>query len=168
MIQERFLDNGDKGVKITAVEESDFSEVMALIKAEFPYVSFDKARIKKRVASGRIFLFKAVEAKKLVGFIELELFESIARVNGLTVKPSFRKKGVAKKLLDYAVAFLKKKGIERILLLVKQSNKTAKKLYKEFGFRFIGMYHRELDNAVVEEMELDFSPKEEEDLDYVG
>jgi ribosomal protein S18 acetylase RimI-like enzyme len=159
---------GEMNMRITAVEERDFSEVMTLIRAEFPYVSFDEAKIRKRIASGKIFLFKAVEARKLVGFIELELFESIARINGLTVKPAHRKKGVAKKLLDYSIAFLKKRGIERVLLLVKQGNKAAKKVYKEAGFKFIGMYHRQLDNEVVEEMELDFSPKDEEDLDYVG
>jgi len=155
-------------MKITSVEEKDFSEVMALIRAEFPYVSFDEEKIRKRIASGKIFLFKATEAKKLIGFIELEMFEGIARINGLTVKQAHRKKGVAKKLLDYAIDFVKKKGIGRILLLVKQGNKVAKKLYKEAGFSFIGMYNRELDHAVVEEMELDFLPKDAKDLDYVG
>lgn len=45
---------------------------------------------------------------------------------------------------------------------------TAKKIYKQAGFSFIGMYNRELDNEVVEEMELDVSPGEKEDLSYVG
>ncbi len=156
-------------MKIVDIEEKDILEVLQLIKGEFPYVSFDEAKIRERIEGNKIFLFKAVEKKKLLGFIELELFEEgLARINGVTVKEEFRKTGVAKKLLEYALAFLKNKKIARVLLLVKESNKAAKKLYKEAGFEFIGMYHRELDSAVVEEMELDLVPGDEEDLKYVG
>lgn len=104
----------------------------------------------------------------MLGFIEIEsLEEEIARINGLTVKPEFRNKGIAKKLLEFALQLLKKEGVQRVLLLVKQGNEAAKKLYTEAGFYFIGMYHRDLDQAVVEELELDFEPKKER-LNYVG
>lgn len=156
-------------MKIKEIEESDYAEVIALIKEEFPYVEFNEAKARERIESSKIFLFKAVEGKNLLGFIETELLEGeIARINGLTVKPNYRNKGVAKKLLQHTIAFLKKKKVERALLLVKEKNEAAKKLYKEAGFRFIGMYHRPLDDAVVEEMELDLIPGSEEDLSYVG
>jgi len=155
-------------MEIKEIEEEDFSEVIELIKAEFPYVSFDKQKVKERIKKRNIFLFKAVESKILLGFIEVELMESIARINGLTVKPDYRNKGVARKLLDFGLAFLKKKKIERVLLLVKEKNEAAKKLYMQAGFKFIGMYHRELDQAVVEEMELDLAKGNDEDLSYVG
>ncbi len=156
-------------MKIKEVEEQDYGEVISLIRTAFPYTEFNEEKIKQRIESNKIFLFKAVEGKQLQGFIEVELLEeSIARINGLTVKPKFRKKGVAKKLLQHTLNFLKKKKTERVLLLVKQGNQAAKKLYKEEGFRFIGMYHRQLDNMVVEEMELDLLPGSEEDLSYVG
>ena len=154
---------------IKEIEESDYPEVIGLIKVEFPYVDFDLGKIEQRVKSGRIFLFKAVEKAKLMGFVEVELLEEgIARVNGLTVKKEFRKNGVAKALVEFAIEFLKKKKIGRILLLVKEENKAAKKVYEEQGFKFIGMYKRELDDAIVEEMELDISEGSNEDLSYVG
>jgi len=70
--------------------------------------------------------------------------------------------------LDYAIEFLKEKKIARILLLVKEKNTVAKKIYRESGFDFIGMYHRELDSEVVEEMELDLEAGINDDLSYVG
>jgi len=148
--------SGVKKMTIKKIDEADYSEVIGLIKSEFPYVEFDEKKIRKRIESNKIFLFKAVEGKKILGFVELEILEgNIARINGLTVKPESRNKGVAKELLDYAIKFLKGKKIARILLLVKEKNAAAKKIYKERGFDFIGMYHRELDSEVVEEMELD-------------
>jgi len=156
-------------IGIKEIDKEDYKEVISLIKKEFPYVSFDEEKIGERIEKRKIFLFKAIEGKKMQGFVEVELFEGeLARINGLTVKQKFRNRGIAKKLLDYAIAFLKEKKVERVLLLVKEKNEAAKKLYKEAGFKFIGMYHRELDNAVVEEMELDLVQGNEEDLSYVG
>ncbi len=154
---------------IREIGEQDYTEIIGLIRDEFPYVSFDEERIRERIRSNKIFVFKAVEGKKLLGFIEVEVLEaSIARINGLTVKPRYRNRGVAKKLLLYVIEFLKKKDIERVLLLVKEKNSAAKKVYKEAGFSFIGMYRRQMDNATVEEMELDLKPGSKEDLSYVG
>lgn len=161
--------SGEKKMKVKEIDERDYGEVIGLIKSEFPYVEFNEEKIRERIESRKIFLFKAVDGKKLLGFVELEILEGdIARINGLTVKPEFRNKGVAKELLDYAIGFLKGKRIARVLLLVKEKNAAAKKLYKEAGFSFIGMYHRELDNMVVEEMELDLAPDDKTDLSYVG
>ena len=154
-------------MEIKRVEEKDYTEVISLIKKEFPYVCFDEEKIRKRIESNGIFLFKAAEGKTIQGFIEVELLEgNLARINGLTVKEEFRNRGVAKELLDYAIAFLKEKNVGRVLLLVKEKNEAAKKLYSEAGFEFVGMYHRELDNEEVEEMELDIPP--EGGLSYVG
>ncbi len=156
-------------MKIEKIEEQDFREIISLIKAEFPYISFKVEKIRERISTGRIFLFKASEKGKLLGFIEIELLEGkVARINGLTVKEEFRNRGIAGKLLDFAKKFLKEKGMHRILLLVKEKNKAAKKVYKEKGFSFIGMYRRDLDNAVVEEMELDLEPEKGSRLSYVG
>lgn len=156
-------------MQVKEIEKSDFAEVLGLIREEFPYVSFNEEKIGQRIASGNYFLFKAVDKNELLGFVELQMLEGkVARINGLTVKPEHRKKGVAKKLLDYVLGFLKKKGVGRVLLLVKQGNEAAKRVYSKAGFKFIGLYNRELDNAVVEEMELDFAPKGKEDLGYVG
>lgn len=160
---------GEKKMEIKKIEENDYKDVIGLIREEFPYISFDIEKIKKRIETGKIFLFKATEKENMLGFIELEIFEEgMARINGLTVKEKFRNNGIAKKLLEHSLDFLKNKGVKRILLLVKQKNDPAKKLYKEAGFSFIGMYHRELDDTVVEEMELDVSKNGEEDLSYVG
>lgn len=155
-------------MEIKKAEENDFEEILAMIKEEFPYVSFDSAKIRERVEKRGIRIFKAAEGKELLGFIEIEsLEEGIARINGLSVKPEHRNRGIAKKLLEFTLGLLKKEGVQRVLLLVKQGNEAAKKIYEEAGFSFIGMYHREIDQAVVEELEFDFAPKGERPS-YVG
>ena len=86
---------------------------------------------------------------------------TIARINGLTVRPEERNKGIATALLEHMIGFLQSRGAKRIMLLVKQGNDEAKKLYETKGFRFMGLYQRQIDQSIVEEMELDFGAKEE-------
>ena len=148
-------------MKVEEVKEADFAEIVSLIKGDFPYVSVDRKKIGERLSSGKIFVLKAVEGEKLLGFIEAELLEAgVARINGLTVKEEFRGKGTATLLLDGMLALLKKKKMRRVMLLVKQGNSEAKNLYQKKGFKFMGLYQRELDNSVVEEMELDLEQSE--------
>ena len=40
---------------------------------------------------------------------------------------------------------------------MKEKNEKAKALYNEFGFGFVGMYSKRLDNSPVEIMELDLN-----------
>ena len=148
-------------MQITRVEEKDIPEILALIKKEFPYLQVDLEKIRERITSGRIMVLKAAEKNALLGFIETEFLEGgIARINGLTVKPEHRKEGVATGLLEEMLKQLELKGIARVLLLVKQSNDEAKKIYQQKGFQFVGLYQREIDGAIVEEMELDLHPGE--------
>ncbi|MBN2067642.1 MAG: GNAT family N-acetyltransferase [Candidatus Diapherotrites archaeon] len=149
-------------MKIENCTEEDLPEIISLINQEFPYVSISIEKIRKKIADGKISLFKAVEGKRLLGFIEAEfLEEGIARINGVTVKPGERNQGIATALVEHTLEFLKKRQVKRIILLVKQGNEEAKSIYRQKGFKFIGLYHREIDQAVVEEMELDLSGEEE-------
>ena len=142
-------------MRVEEAKQADLEEIISLIKTDFPYVERGLEKLKQKIEDGEIVIFTASEGKKILGFIELQFLEgSIARINGLSVKDETQGKGVGKNLLDHAISFLKTKGTERIILLVKESNEKAKELYKSRGFEFIGLYHRRIDQAVVEEMEL--------------
>jgi len=140
---------------IGKVSVHDAGEIEEMIRKEFPYFSPSREEIKERISSNKFVTFKINKGVKLAGFIEIEkLDEGEVRINGLTIKKEFRHKHAAKRLLEYSIGFLREQGTERVRLLVKQSNKTAKALYSQFGFEFIGLYHKKLDNDVVEEMGL--------------
>ena len=142
-------------MKIERASEEDLREITQLISKDFPYVKREPGKSKELINAGQIVIFKAVENENLLGFSEVQFLEDgIARINGLSVKESWQGKGIGAKLLDYTLKFLKEKNVERIILLVKQSNKKAKAIYESRGFEFIGLYHQKLDNEVVEEMEL--------------
>ena len=139
----------------------DSKTIFRLIKKEFPYFGLTETEVAERLGKENITVFKARAKKNIAGFIELEQIEQgIARINGLTIKESFRGKNAAKTLLSHSIEFLKGHGTERVTLLVKQSNQRAKALYKQFGFEYSGLYEKKIDGATVEKMELSlFEPQ---------
>ena len=149
--------------------EKDAKEILPMILKEFSYVKISEEKLRLKMQGRNYRVFKAVESKKIIGFLELEKLNGIsARINGLSINPEYRGKGFGKQLLEFAVEYLKKKNISQIILLVKQSNLEAKKLYEEAGFQFMELLENKIDNETIEELELNLHPEEEETPSYIG
>lgn len=79
------------------------------------------------------------EKKAAIGFICLE--ENTKRLYSIKfvfVHPNYRKKGIAKKLLNYAIALAKEKGAKKVNLNVYPTSIDAIGLYKKLGFTEVG------------------------------
>lgn len=67
--------------------------------------------------------------------------------------PEKRRRGIAYRLLDYAVKTEKGRGLESIFLEVREKNVPARNLYRAYGFSEIGIrknyYKAPCDNAVL-------------------
>jgi ribosomal protein S18 acetylase RimI-like enzyme len=73
---------------------------------------------------------------KPVGFITYYTQELYAgRVLFLGVDKQYRSRGVARKLLQYAFADLKRKGVRTIWINTRTDNIPGRKLYESFGFK---------------------------------
>ncbi len=85
------------------------------------------------------------------------LFEDGEILNIATLK-SFRKMGIAKKLMAKMEEEIKLRGGERIMLEVRQSNQGAKNLYTALGFEITGnrknYYKNPTENAILMEKSL--------------
>ena len=69
-----------------------------------------------------------------VGDIESVTGESQGWIFDLSVDPKYRRRGIAKKLVERFMEFVKKAGYQFIGLLVTSSNKAAVALYESLGF----------------------------------
>lgn len=56
----------------------------------------------------------------------------------VAVHPAYRRKGIARRLLDIVLGWLKEKECRFIYLEVRTSNLAARKLYESLGFREVG------------------------------
>ena len=81
--------------------------------------------------------FVAEEDNYIVGYIFLMLdgvVSSTVSLSDLFVVSEKRKRGIAKKLIDYALEYAKSEGGENIFLAVNKINDLAISFYKKAGF----------------------------------
>ncbi len=135
---------------ISRAHEKDAPELEKLIGVEFAYKGLTKEKIRVRMKSPEIAIFKKTVAGKLIGFVELDMKNGEAFMNAVGVLDGERGKGHGSELVEYAAQFARGEGFEKIGLLVKRDNENAKKLYGKLGFRFVKYYRKVIDGSVVE------------------
>lgn len=139
-------------IEIQSVSEYDCAEILPLIQTHFPYVEMDFERLKKRIHHPKFFYQKSTEKEIITGYAEWEKLENnTIRLNGIAVKPNYRKKGHAQKLLEKGEKHFKQKnGIKKIILLVEKENAPAKKLYEKNDYHFSRMHLKKVDGKETE------------------
>lgn len=96
--------------------------------------------LKERLTKNESVIFIAYEDEKPVGFTQLfPSFSSVSMqkslvLNDLYVKETARRKGVAKELINRAIALAKETKAKGILLETGKENVNAQKLYEMIGF----------------------------------
>ena len=98
--------------------------------------------------------FFAAEAdKKLIGYIGIKAVIDEGYITSIAVFPEFRRRGVAKALLNKVFEFAKEKGLSFVSLEVRPSNTEAVSLYEKTGFREEGrrknFYRLPLEDALI-------------------
>ncbi|MFH1697206.1 MAG: N-acetyltransferase [Candidatus Diapherotrites archaeon] len=145
-------------MKVEEARAEDVAELTELIAQEFPYTKITEQKVWDKIDNPHFLLLKAADKKHgIIGFTEFQALDhenGIARLNNITVLKEFRGKDYSKSLLSLALKETKALGYKKIILLVKENNKTAKSLYKGAGFKKLGMHEKLIDGDKVEEWEL--------------
>ena len=101
--------------------------------------------------------------KIIVAYIIFWVVEGEAHILNIATHLDFRRRGIAKRLLVFALGRLEEVGVEEVFLEVRRSNVHAQKLYKDFGFKEIGIrkgyYGDNREDAIVMALALEGMPQ---------
>jgi ribosomal-protein-alanine N-acetyltransferase len=86
--------------------------------------------------------FTAEEDGKPVAYILGRVIAPEGEIYRVAVLPEYRKRGIAYRLLDYAVKTERGRGLEVLFLEVRSRNLPAISLYRAYGFRQMGVRRR--------------------------
>ena len=89
---------------------------------------------------------------KIVGIIVVWLIVDEVHVATIATHPEFRRQGIAKNLLSYALQHMSMEGAQSSFLEVRASNLVAQDLYRKFGFEESGVrrrYYRDNDEDAI-------------------
>ena len=97
--------------------------------------------------------FTARDGDRVVAYVIGRLIAPEGEIYRVAVAPEYRQRGIAYRLLDYAVKTSRGKGLESLFLEVRSQNLPAIKLYTAYGFREIGRrrgyYKNPTDDAII-------------------
>ena len=71
---------------------------------------------------------------RVAAFCSVWLIFDELHVNNLAVRPAWRRRGLASRLLAFVLKHASERGARRVTLEVRRSNEAAIRLYERFGF----------------------------------
>ena len=96
--------------------------------------------LKHDITENQRALYMTAEAGgKICGYAGLWKIIDEGHITNVAVSPDYRRKHIARSLLEALFASAAKQGIERFTLEVRAGNEAAKKLYGGFGFLEAGL-----------------------------
>ncbi len=97
--------------------------------------------------------YTAREGDRVIAYILGRVIAPEGEIYRIAVAPDKRQRGIAYRLLDYAVKTERGKGLERLFLEVRSNNAPARALYRAYGFVEMGIrknyYKNPQDDAIV-------------------
>jgi ribosomal-protein-alanine N-acetyltransferase len=120
-------------VEIADAQGSDVDQIAVLEKASFPSAWRREFFESELEADGRF--NRVVRAGgRIVGYCFSMYFLEEMHVNKIAVAAAWRRRGVAKMLMDDAMVFARGRGVATVALEVRESNQAARAFYAALGF----------------------------------
>jgi ribosomal protein S18 acetylase RimI-like enzyme len=128
--------------RVRPASTDDFERIAELERACFEgALAYSRRQLRYLVFNANSTVLVETAGAVIQGFI-IVLYRtgsSVAGVETVNVDPSYRKQGVARRLLAAAEKDTRKKGAKKIRLEVSTANHAAIALYEHAGFKKIGL-----------------------------
>lgn len=116
----------------------DLDAVMAIERASFP-TPWSPGAFRYELTQNRVAHCTVMRAgARIVGYLCLWEIGHEIHITNLAVHPEYRRRRIARALLEAMLEGARRRGVELVFLEVRPTNAEAIGLYEGFGFRVIG------------------------------
>lgn len=95
---------------------------------------YDAPRIARGISDRDTVALVACDGRRVIGFAMMQFGDERAHLALLAVRPPYRRRGVARRLVEWLVESAKVAGIASVHLELRESNEAAKRFYRAMGF----------------------------------
>jgi len=95
---------------------------------------YDAARIQRALARRDVSALAACDRGSLVGFAIMEFGDPRAHLMLMAVRPTHRRRGIGRRMLEWLVDSALTAGIESLHLELRAANDAARRFYRALGF----------------------------------
>lgn len=135
---QRQLEEKSKNVEITVMTQEDFNQISTILTSEFDEF-WNPDILKDELNAENSNYLVAKQNQEIVGFVGMKLLVDEANIMNIVVKKTFRNQGIGTLLLESLIGLAKEKKSTSITLEVMEENYSAIHLYKNFGFKQVGI-----------------------------
>ena len=139
-------------LRLRKMEEKDSSKI-AQLEQEIFSDAWTKAGVEGTWRQSHAFIVAAEEEHELIGYCIVYYVLDEAEIARLAVAKNYRRVGAGRSIMDKTEQICREKGVERVLLEVRESNETARKFYLNYGFSEDGIrknfYTEPVEDAVL-------------------
>ncbi|MBS1855083.1 MAG: ribosomal protein S18-alanine N-acetyltransferase [Acidobacteria bacterium] len=121
--------------RVRRVRLPDLPRILEIERAGFGKWAWDRNLFAEYTHTCGEHFLVAEEGGKVVGYAIACLERGMASLDSIAVAPEARGKGAAARLLASLVRRLKRRGVARLALMVKVTNRRARAFYERHGFR---------------------------------
>ena len=147
-----------EGLVIRELLEHDLPDVVGIENISFT-TPWSEILFFNEIYKQRSIAKVAVMDKKVIGYICANFVADEGHILNLAVHSDFRRKGIAKTLVENILEELKETDCRFLYLEVRASNNAARELYEGFGFKVVGTrkkyYNKPEEDAVIMSLRLD-------------
>ena len=128
-------------------------DAIALIESEIFPDPWTKEAILSTVSTEGAMCYVAIRDEKVAAYILGRMILPEGEIYRIATKTEYRRRGIAYRLLDYAVKEEKEIGLETLFLEVREGNAPARALYSSYGFSDVSIrknyYKDPTENAII-------------------
>lgn len=125
-------------IEIVSMKETHLDDVLRIEEDSFPDPWSLRSFHREIMENPYAHYFAALNSSKVIGYIGGWVIIDELHITNLAVDPLYRRKGIARKLLNRLTVRAKQEGSLRVTLEVRVSNSSAIALYKKYGFIPVG------------------------------
>jgi ribosomal-protein-alanine N-acetyltransferase len=131
---------------------ADLDKVVAIEKVSMPS-PWSKELFEEELKRSQANYFVIEEDGTLAGYVGYWEAPEEAHIITVAVAPTFRKRGLGKRMMDHFLAYAAQKGARLATLEVREGNEAGRRLYEKCGFRMVAIrkkyYSDNQEDAVV-------------------
>jgi ribosomal-protein-alanine N-acetyltransferase len=135
---------------IRLMREDDIEQI-ALLEDRLFVDPWPKQNFSDELKNGKKSFSYVIESERqIIAYLVAWCYADEIHIGNIAVVPAYRRRGLARKLLDYIVKVCD--GCNELFLEVRESNLAAIALYDKIGFKVLGVrrsYYKDGENALV-------------------
>ena len=123
--------------RVRRLREADLDRIMEIEHASFGRDAYDRNLFAEFLRQSGELCLVAERGREIWGYIISCTRGSRAEVASIAVDPPARRKGAASALMDSTLRRLRRRGIQRVGLMVRLRNRQARAFYARYGFEAV-------------------------------